>query len=267
MAISGLHFSIIAAFLGFALSLFFPRKLAAVIVLLLLSCYFLFLGMSPSVLRAWVSVTIALGALFIERKSIALNSLGIALLFIAVGQPLWTQHIGFQFSFGITAAILLFFAPCDRWLKKFFPKRVLSQVVNIGWLDQHGYCFLNYARQAVSLSLAVNLVALPLTLYHFHQFPVMSLIYNLFFPPMVSISLLLLIPGLALAWIFPWLGQQLHVANETYTQFLLNFAFNLPKAFDVIWYVDTIPTVVLCCYLAILLVVGIGNFEQEEQQD
>ncbi len=260
MAISGLHFSLLAAFLGCFLCAFISHRLSALIVILLLSGYFLFLGHSASVLRAWMAITIALAGILLGKRSQALNSLGLAILVIALWNPLLIQSLAFQFSFGVTAAILLGYAPCDALMQKLFPKRTLSQVVDIGWLNQHAYCVLCFLRQGLALTLAVNLVALPLTLYHFHKFPLMSLAYNLFFPLMASFSMLLLLLALLVTpmpWVGSWLSSWLHAANEHYTQFLLNFTFHLPKAFDSVWYVAEIPATLLFVYLSLLFAIGI----------
>lgn len=256
MAISGLHFSILSALLGVALCLFLPRRAAAILLITFMTLYFIFLGSSPSVTRAWISISLALAALFVGRQSLALNSLGIALVVVVLLNPIAIQDIGFQFSFGVTASILLWFSPMDDLLMKIFPKRTLSQTIKMDLWDQHGYCILCFIRQAFALCLAVNIVALPLTLYHFHKFPVMSLIYNLFFPPLVSISLLLLILAFSSALLFPWLASQLHALNEYYTQTLLNFTFHLPKTLDLAWRIDDLSHEFIVAYLVTIFFAG-----------
>lgn len=68
MAISGLHFSILASLLCLGLCLAFSNRITMLLVILLLSGYFIFLGPSPSVMRAWITLTIALCGIF-NRKS------------------------------------------------------------------------------------------------------------------------------------------------------------------------------------------------------
>ena len=88
--------------------------------------------------------------------------------------------------------------------------------------DRHGLCLLHFLRQGLALGIAVNLAALPLTLYHFHKFPLSGLLYNLFFPPMVSISLFLVAAAAGVGLAFPWLASWIHSLNAAYTSFLLN---------------------------------------------
>lgn len=257
MAISGLHFAILAAILGFLLRLFLSYRIAAAVLLAILSAYFVFLGPSPSVTRAWTAIAIGLCGLLAGKRSSGLNALGIALLLAALLDPFSASYIGFQFSFAVTAAILMWHAPCDALMQRLFAKRRLSEIADMGRPDQHGYCVLFFLRQALALGLAVNLAALPLTLYHFHKFPLMSLVYNLFFPFLISLSMLLLIIAFIAAPIAPFIATMLHVINERYTQFILNFAFNMPSAFDWTIRVHDIPIEVLALYLSSLFICSI----------
>lgn len=264
MAISGLHFSILSGLLMLTFGLIFPRHTAAIVTIVMMSAYFLFLGASASVTRAWVALVVGLISYFIERRNSGFNALGIGALIMLLWDPLTIEEIGFQFSFGITAAILLWYAPCDAFLQYVFAKRKLSEAIRMDSWDRHGYCLLYFLRQGLALSLAVNLVAMPLTLYHFHSFPLMGLVYNLFFPFLMSFSLVLLVFACSLSMIFPWLGNQLHSLNESYTSFVLNFAFNLPRTFDIRWHVDMIPKEGIMIYM--LLILSLGLLLSRKQQ-
>lgn len=264
MAISGLHFSILATLIAFFFALFFSRQTAAFITIVCMSAYFLFLGVSPSVTRAWMAIFIGMASLFIERNHSALNALGIAALCMIILNPLVIEEIGFQFSFATTTAILIGFSPCDAFLQRIFGKRPLSVMIKADSWDRHGYCLLYFLRQSLALCLAVNSVALPLTLYHFQKFPLMSLIYNLFIPGLISISLGLLVLACSFAIVFPWLGSQLHAINEAFTQFVLNFAFHLPKSFDWTLQTSLISKEILLTYL-LCLFCGAVYFEQYQK--
>lgn len=257
MAISGLHFSILASIIALPLCLLFSIRKVAVCLILLLSAYFFFLGSSPSVLRAWISLVVALGGTLLCRQSSGLNSLGLGLLVICLWDPTLIRNIGFQFSFGITAAILIWFAPCDLLMQKLLMKRSLSQMASLHTVEQHAYCLLCFLRQTLALALAVNLIALPMTLYHFHQFPLLGFVYNLFFPFLITLSMLLLLAACCLHPVLPWVGEILHKINEHYTGFLLNFTFNLPKTFDSVFRINNIQHDLLIYYIIIIYVTGI----------
>src|SRR5262249_55475973 len=156
----------------------------------------------------------------------------IALLAILLFDPLMAKGIGFQFSFATTAAILLLFSSCDVAMQMIFNKRPLSQITKMDRTNQHGYFLLSTIRQGLALTLAVNLVALPMTLFYFHKFPWMSLIYNLFFPFLVSVSMLLLIIGTLSQLLFSPLGEWVHACNNVYTHYMLNYTYNMPTSVD-----------------------------------
>lgn len=258
MAISGFHFAIIAAILSSILRFVISKRLANIILIFLLSSYFLFLGCGPSIMRAWVTILIALVGFLIEKRGSGLNALGAALLFVLLINPLLCQQIGFQFSFVTTAAILMLFPPLDCLLQEMLPKRRLSQMSEMNHVNQHAYLLLVFFRQAFALTIAVNVIALPMMLYYFHKFPALSLLYNLFYPFLVSISMLLLILGMMGSVVFPPLGDLIHTINQTYTQFVLNFTYNLPTTLDVVWRISGFPFEWLLCYLCVLFIGSIG---------
>jgi competence protein ComEC len=253
MAISGFHFAIIASILALILRFFVKEKLSTPLLILLISSYFFFLGDSPSIIRAWITILVSLVAISLERRSSGLNSLGVAILFILIYDPQMTRTVGFQFSALSTAAILLFYPLFDQMLRQIVQVRPLSQMIQMPTVDQHGYLVLATFRQACALALAVNIVALPATLFYFQKFPYLSLLFNLFFPFLVSISMLLLIIGLILG---P-LGCLIHASNTIYTQFTLNFLYGIPSNFDYALQVTSLPDPFLILYLSVVFYLGI----------
>lgn len=231
LAISGFHFSVFAALLGKIGRLFlWPRPLAF-FLMLLLSGYFLLLGWGPSVLRAWMTILVFYGGALGERKSDALNSLGIALLLTLMIDPLLIENLGYQFSFATTAAILTLAKPGKILLEKAFPLRSHPEVRQWGFLTKCSYIFLCFIVSEAALGLATSLVALPITLYYFQLFPLLTLVYNVFFPFLVSISMGLLLIGLLLSPI-PYLAGVIHLINDYFTSFILNLTFDVPQGWD-----------------------------------
>lgn len=263
LAISGFHFAIITAILRFTLQLIFSKRTATFVLITLITVYFIFLGFAPSVLRAWLMILIVLVGFLLKKSSIALNSMGFALMVVLLIDPLMVRHIGFQFSFITTASILLFYSAADNFLQKLFPKRFLSNAVEMNLINQHGFIVLTAIRQASALCLAVNLCALPLMLFHFEQFPYLSIIYNFFFPFMVSISMLLLIIGLALPF-FPFI----HSFNSAFTLFLLKFTYNMPQTVDYKLSFKGFSMEGVIIYLCVLFCAGVLlHYRREEARE
>lgn len=256
MAISGFHFSIVAGILGFFLSLIVGRKTALVALMVLMTLYFLFLGNAPSITRAWISCMIAFAAFLFEKQPSGLNSLGIGLLVVLIMDPEMAGHIGFQFSFVVTAAILLLYSPLDYYLQIILSKKTWSTVIEMNALNQHGFVILGLFRQALALTIAVNLAAVPITLYYFQKFPLMSILYNFFFPWMVSISMLFLIGGLTFDLLNPHMGNVFHRMNEFFSQFMLDYTYTMPRNMDVYLNLTVNPEVVVF-YLGFYFLIGI----------
>ena len=256
MAISGFHFSIVAGVLSLFLRILLPQKTAAAALIFCLASYFLFIGPTPSIQRAWIVVTLYFLGKIIERPSTALNSLGFAMLVMLLLNPLSFQSIGFQFSFLATSGILIFHPSINLVLQKVLLKRSLSTMVAMNRLDQGGYIFLSLFREALSLSLAVHLAVVPLMLFHFHRFPLLGLVYNLFFPFLVSMSLLFLILAL-LTTPLPFISGLLYKFNGAYTQLLLDMTSNVPETLNLVLRSRSLPLPLLLAYLTLYLFVGI----------
>jgi competence protein ComEC len=215
LAISGFHFNI---------GLFLPDKLKSYALIVLLSLYFLFLGWGPSVLRAWMTILLFYSAAFAGRFSHPANSLGIALLLSLMLDPSLFSNIGFQFSFITTAAILFLHPPLNKQLDRWFPKHSYSDAVHFPTSSKHAYVFLRFCQNNLSITLATSLAALPLSLLLFGEFPLLSVVYNLFFPFLTSVSVTLLITGIVLTPLYP-VSQAIHLMNDYFTSFILNLTY------------------------------------------
>jgi competence protein ComEC len=268
LAISGFHFAILASFISFAFSLFLSHRGKNMGLLVILGIYCLFLGPQAPVLRAWLMCSLTYIGFLLEKQTTALNSLGIALFGILGFNPLLCLSLGFQLSFAITVSILLFYQPARAAVNELLPKQHLSDVMQMNLSNQHGYCVAAFLRGMLALTVAVNVFALPFTLYYFNTFPWMSLLYNLFFPLLTSFSLCLLIIG-ALFSIIPFLGQGIHTANSAYTEFLLRLTYQIPTEIDAYLVVDPFDSLWLIIYLSLTSLAGIWWREkmnlQEEQ--
>lgn len=256
LAISGFHFAIVAGFMSFVLRLFLPDRVRIFTLLTLLGSYCFFLGPGGSILRAWVMCSLGVVGGLIEKQATALNSLGISLLVLLAYNPLFCLEIGFQLSFACTAAILLFFHPAGTWLYDLFPKRKIHEVTLMNTASQHAYCILSFLRGGIALTLAVNAFALPLTLFYFQQFPWMSLLYNLFFPFLASLSLCLLILGALFSYV-PWVANVLHGVNDSFTFYLLQLTEQVPAEIDTYLFTNPFHPAWLILYISLLSLLGI----------
>lgn len=253
LAISGFHFSILAQLLGTLGRILFKPKILAFILMGALSGYFFFLGWGPSILRAWMTILIFYGGSFNARVSSPLNSLGIALLFSLICDPLLLENLGFQFSFLTTAAILTFSKTSAAIVERIFPKREREIYNTMPLVSRHAYILLNFTMSSLVLTMATTIVALPISLYYFQQFPLLSLISNLFFPFLVSISMILMLLGILFSPL-PMLSSQFHLLNDYFTSFILNLTYNIPEDWDIIITTPPFPPYYVIIFVALIFI-------------
>jgi ComEC/Rec2-related protein len=257
LAISGFHFAILAAFIGFFLRLFFSYKTTALILLIAITAYFIFIGAAPSVQRGWIALAVLLIGQIANLRCSGCNALGVGLVLAIAVDPLLITHLGFQLSFLATSAIFLLYPSCNRLLEPLLPKRPLSVLTTMPRLDQHGYLLSAFIRETFALSLAVHLFVLPVVLFTFHKFPLLSLLYNLFFPLWTSCVFLLFLFACVFTLIVPPLGSLFHVGNSYLTSFLLEFTANPPPLLDISLHTASIPFVGLISFLTLLFLSSI----------
>lgn len=124
LAISGLHMGLLTGFvfasLRMALS-FVPsialrlpvKKLAAIGALLAAALYLALSGGNVATERAFVMVSVMLGAVMVDRRAISLRAVAVAALIVLILRPEVLMSPGFQMSFAATTALVAVFG----WLR------------------------------------------------------------------------------------------------------------------------------------------------------
>ncbi len=250
MAISGLHFSLIALALHLVLRLFLPHKVESVCLMVLLTLYLLFIGDTPSIVRTWITVMVFLLGNLFEKRTSALNSLGVALLLSLLWNPLSATSLSFQLSFLATAGILFFHAPLERFFSLLIPKYDLKIAASKSLLWQHSYIACSFFRSSLTLTCAVHVTIVALILQTFHTISLNSLVYNLFFPFLASLALLFFMASIPL-------GHWAHVLNGYYCDWILRIPESPPLLFKGL-YVEQIPAWLSSLLLTALLIAAVS---------
>lgn len=175
LAVSGLHTGFIYGILIALLTCFGMRRplyeervkrwLLSLIIVLLMWVYAFLTGLSPSVMRAVVMLTIVQIGWACRRKALTGNTLAAAACICLWADPLALFSVSFQLSFTAVAGILLF----NSYLAGLFP----------AW---HNKALL-FVRDLITVSVAATIGTLPVTLYYFSQFPTAFLLTNLLVLP------------------------------------------------------------------------------------
>ncbi len=263
LAISGFHFSFFALALNVLLRPFVSFRIRIILLVSCLTLYFFFLGNAPSILRAYAAISIFFTGQYINRRAIGLNTLGVALILELLIDPLTVTQLSFQLSFLCTLALLLLYPFTHSIIHFVLPQRTKNEVLMMSRFHQHGYLLSSLLRKVLSLNISVHLLSLPVLLFLFHRFPLLSLIYNLFFPFCVMLSLSLFCIALILS-ICPPLSAWIHALNSMWTAELLELTSHPPAYFDCVIHCNALTFVQVVLCLSILFYVGM-NFSMKQR--
>lgn len=265
IVVSGFHFALIAAIFQALLRLFASWRATSVLLIALTSFYLIFVGPSPSVVRAYIAGMLVLLARLCKDQSNGLNSLGVGLLIALAIEPIWATSLSFTLSFLATFAILLFFPLCKRALGKIFPKRRASELLKMPFLDQLTFVLLSFFLSSFALVASVTILMLPMSLFAFHQFPLMGIIYNCFFPFLISISVFLLCLGLLFSWLAP-LASIFFSACTFLTEAALTLVNDAPSWLDMTLQCSWLTAEWLTLYLCCISFLGIISYARSSEQ-
>lgn len=265
LVISGFHFALLAYLLRSVFNCLLPHKTTALMTLLCLSFYYVFLGNSPSIQRAYIAISALLIGELIGHPSSGLNAIGLGLIVELCVLPLSILELGFQLTFLCTLAILLLYQPTEHLLSYFLPKRTKKERDMMPFLDKHAYSILHLLRSSFAVNIAVHIATVPLLLYLFHQFPLLSFAYNLFFPYCVALSCILLFPGLILSFI-PKAGSFIFKLNDFFSTAILHITSYPPLKLQFTLRTDAINPAMLGLYLTVLFFGAIAYHERASLQ-
>ncbi|MFZ4084121.1 MAG: ComEC/Rec2 family competence protein [Vampirovibrionia bacterium] len=191
-AASGFHLMLLAGFLQFIFTrLRLNSRLESLLIITLSIIYTGLAGFSPSIVRSAVCITAFYLAKLANRKINNLKLLTILAGIVIFIDPYSILDLGLQLSYLATLAILIWASPINRKLEEDFSAG-------------------KYIRESLALSLAVQTLIAPLTLYYFKSFPVWSILANLIFTPLLSAVIVLAVFGMSFI-INPILGFSLYL--------------------------------------------------------
>ena len=193
LALSGLHlmiiYSVITLFVGWRRF----RTVSQVLIVLAVWAFAFLAGLSPSVVRSalMISVYALLSLGFRERMSV--NVLAFTAIVMLLVNPFALYDIGFQLSFAAVLAILL----CNPLFARLIPLHVLQQ-----------HRWLNMVWGLTTVSLSAQVGTAPLVVYYFGRFSTYFLLGNYLVIPLATAILYLTLVCVATCW---WTALQ-HVA-------------------------------------------------------
>lgn len=191
LSISGMHMSLVAAFLfggiRLALALIPPlalawpiKKIAAVLSLIGTSAYFIVSGMDVPAERSMITVAVSLFAILIDRRALSLRVIAVAALVTLTLSPEAVMEPGAQMSF---AAVIALMAGLEAWRAR---QGEVTDGGDVNLLARIVHRFSLWILAALAATVVAGLATLPMALYHFGRLAPLGMIANLVTEPLVS---------------------------------------------------------------------------------
>ncbi len=241
IAISGLHLAMLYSLLVVLLRPFKNLKgyvyMEPIIIIVVLWWFAFLAGAAPSVIRSAIMCSCMAIGKSVQKKANAYNTLAISAMLILVFQPFSLWDVGFQLSFAAVVSILLFSHQLQK-LVSFRNKLLL-------------HCW-----QLLCITMAAQILTLPIVLYHFHQMPTLFLGTNVIAVPLSALILygeILLLVVAAIPILPVYIGKMLEFCLVMLNKYIAKVAI-LP--FAAFTNVAFLWPQVFCCIAALLLLYG-----------
>jgi competence protein ComEC len=237
IAISGMHLALIYGGLLWILRWWprhrFSEGIKGALIILLLWAFTLLTGGAASVLRATVMFTfITVGKFMLDRYTNIYNTLAASAFLLLCYEPRLLIDAGFQLSYLAVLSIII----CYR---------------RMYYLWQSGSKWLDKLWDMIALTLAAQILTLPVCLYYFHQFPMYFLPANMLAVPLSTVVLYGEIVLLVLGRM-PVLAQGTGMVLQVTIQWMNNtigWIAHLPGA--LITGISMHPEALVCLYICI----------------
>jgi competence protein ComEC len=177
VAASGMNVTLVAGVLIIIASALFRRQVALVVAIGGIWFYALLAGLQPSIVRAALMATITITAAIIGRQSLALWGLGLTAYIMLLTQPGLMSDIGFQLSVLATIGIILFGQYMTVTQQKDSGKETILLLDDL------------------KTTFAAQVMTVPLMLYYFHEYGLVSLLVNGLV--LWTVPLLMMVGGIA----------------------------------------------------------------------
>lgn len=249
LAVSGLHTGIIYLVVASLLTCFglwrplYEQRLRRVLqsstVILMMWGYAFITGLSPSVMRAVVVLTIVQVGWMLRRHALSFNTLAAAACICLWAEPLSLFSISFQLSFTAILGIQMFVT----YINKIIDVPIRFKV-------------LHWFRDIITVSIAAMLGTLPVAMFHFGQVSHYFLLTNIVVLPASFVLVILGAAVLLLAHttVGTWLAIALHYLSSwtcSYVSWIEHLPFATLHLTITPWMLVCLVIAIACCYISI----------------
>ena len=196
-AASGFHLVVLVGFISFILTrLKFNPVISSVINSVIAIIYSGLAGFSPSI-RALVCV---LAYFIVSASSRKLESIKLISLLAGIVifiDPYTIFDLGFQFSYLATLALLIWAQPVSKNFNNYRELITEKLFKNESIYKKIFIKISSFSSETLAVSLSVQILLAPISIYYFKSFPVWGILANLFFTPILSLIIVSSFLGLS----------------------------------------------------------------------
>lgn len=250
------------------------RKFANIFTIIFLIFFMALTEFTASVMRASIMGILTLAASILNRKSDTINNLGISSLILLIYNPYFLLDAGFLLSYAGTIGIILF---SDK-IKNFTENVILKKKKNLDNIKDLGdnkeiigikkyriimKKILNSLIDSFSITVAANLLIIPIMAYMFNTISFTFWISNILAAPIMEIVTIFGFIVYFISIIFPLLAEFLGIILN----FLLTVLLRIAEISSIIpgssIYVKT-PNIIFCViyYLLTITILKISELKQ-----
>lgn len=217
----------------------FPSKLRIPLLLVLIWCFCIFSGLSPSILRACIMTTIALIAQFFGRKNSVHISLSLASAVFVLIDPKIVFNIGFQLSVMATAG-LIYIQPTLSHISELLFKKKIS-----------------FLQETLFTTLSCTLITLPITIYTFKTLSIWSVLANCLILPVIEMTMFFGVGGIIfskISFLISKIFFQITNIQLKYFELVVNMIGNINWGY---WEFENIPNMIPIAIMILLTIMCI----------
>ncbi len=183
IVISGSNISLVASLFALTFSRILGKRRAYWFTIVGITLYVLLVGADAAVVRAGIMGGLFVTALYLGRRSTAYVSLFASAFVLTLINPLALWDAGFQLSFAATLGLILFAPAIERLFEQGLTRFVPQDRARWG---------LRFLNDALILTLAAQVLTIPLVVYHFGRLSLVAPLANLLIlpvqPPIMSLG-------------------------------------------------------------------------------
>lgn len=218
LAVSGSNIAYVILFTKFIFNKILGKRYSNYIVIIFVIVFMIVSGCTPSVVRATIMGCIIIIAEILSRKPNIYASISISAIIILTYNPLISFDVGFILSFGGTLGIV------------FLYERIKQGVINFYSIEN---TVLLYIVETLSLTLAAQIILLPIMCYNFNSISSVAIIVNILVVPISGlVTILGFIIYISSLFCFPaakFLGYSIYILIRIVIN-IANFFSSLPFA-------------------------------------